>query len=429
MAMARPRLIRHAPEPAPTTPHVAGRAERIAALDPLRAAAMIAVVAAHAGMGYTQFRIRRLFWAVREPGPDLTWDLVVWWTISTALPLFFVLGGYAVEALRQRRGTPGMLRDRFRRIGLPFLVAIPAILGPTRVIWCYGWYAMGKSEPDQFLGLVAPPEWLARLNFSGPAHLWFLEYLACWIVAIAILGPALDRLVARFPARWLVSPWAPFALAVPTTLLLWANRWSVPLDAVMDMRNSFVPNPTRWLHHGVFFLVGIGLYRARDHWRQLERSGPALLAAAVFAFVARSWMLRLDGGGPPLRGLDAGLLALTGGLYGWLAVYGCLGTALRTIKRTGPVVKYLADSSYWVYLIHFPVVGLAQADLCGVSWPIAAKFWASLAAGLVAGLATYPRVGRPILEGLAQIGAPGRVRAEPARTGVVREPARAVQVG
>ena len=119
----------------------------------------------------------------------------------------------------------------------------------------------------------------------------------------------------------------------------------------------------------------MGLYRARGHWDTLAKAGPALLIASLFAFAARSYFLRLDLSGPPATGLNVAGLVLTGGLYGWLVVYGSLGTALRFATAAGPVVRFLAESSYWVYLVHFPVVGLVQADLFGIDWPIAAKFW------------------------------------------------------
>ncbi len=52
-------------------------------------------------------------------------------------------------------------------------------------------------------------------------------------------------------------------------------------------------------------------------------------------------------------------------------------------------MKYLSDSSYWVYLAHFPVVGLAQAGLFLVELPSSVKFVLALAIGLAWSLGTY----------------------------------------
>ncbi len=52
-------------------------------------------------------------------------------------------------------------------------------------------------------------------------------------------------------------------------------------------------------------------------------------------------------------------------------------------------IKYLSDSSYWVYLAHFPIVGLVQADLFLVALPSPVKFLLALAIGLTWSLPTY----------------------------------------
>jgi hypothetical protein len=38
------------------------------------------------------------------------------------------------------------------------------------------------------------------------------------------------------------------------------------------------------------------------------------------------------------------------------------------------VVRYLSDSSYWLYLAHLPLVVAGQIVLRGVAWPPFAKF-------------------------------------------------------
>jgi hypothetical protein len=45
-----------------------------------------------------------------------------------------------------------------------------------------------------------------------------------------------------------------------------------------------------------------------------------------------------------------------------------LGLALRHMNHRRPVIRYLADSSYWLYLMHLPVVLWLQIWLTGLAW-------------------------------------------------------------
>ena len=46
-------------------------------------------------------------------------------------------------------------------------------------------------------------------------------------------------------------------------------------------------------------------------------------------------------------------------------------------------MRYLSASSYWIYLTHFPIIGLIQIGLYPLPWPAWAKFAVSLAVTLV----------------------------------------------
>jgi peptidoglycan/LPS O-acetylase OafA/YrhL len=76
-------------------------------------------------------------------------------------------------------------------------------------------------------------------------------------------------------------------------------------------------------------------------------------------------------------------------LFGWLTLYGSLGVCAHLARYGGRAIRYLSDSSYWVYLAHFPVVGLVQTDFFLVALPSPIKFLLALAIGLAWSLLTY----------------------------------------
>lgn len=367
------------PIPAPPSPRLPG-------LDALRSASMVAVVVAHAATAYVAIPIRNVPWAVYDRARSIAFDLVVWSTISWAMPVFFTLGGFAAAALWSARGPRGFALDRLRRIAAPAAASVPLVLVPTLFVWAVGWFVSGRAGPRQFLSLTfVDPE--IRANRLGPAHLWFLEYLLLMLGAYGVARRLIPRIGSGRPPRALLSWAGPFLLAVPTTLILRLGHAAHGLDPILDLRNSFVPNPVRWLHHAWFFAVGAWLFAARDGLARLRGYAPAFLGLAAAAFAARASLLGSDliaslPGGP------AWLSAASAALFGWLALFGSIGLFLR-LDRPSPAWRYVAASSYWIYLTHFPVVGLVQVGLYPLPWPPAAKFAVALAATLGFGLLSY----------------------------------------
>jgi glucans biosynthesis protein C len=231
-----------------------------------------------------------------------------------------------------------------------------------------------------------------QANRFGPAHLWFLAYL---IPMLALLGVVQSRRRQRSRSERGVlshccSPLSPLMLAIPTTLILWLGHWWNGVDPILDLRNSFLINPIRWLHHSLFFIAGLGWHSGRTRLPALTR-GPLpwlFLAGSAVALLVRVRWLPLDLAAP-LTGSAAWASVASASLFGWLTLYGSLGVCAHLARYGGRAIKYLSDSSYWVYLAHFPVVGLIQADLFLVALPSSVKFLFAFAIGMAWSVLTY----------------------------------------
>jgi surface polysaccharide O-acyltransferase-like enzyme len=200
-------------------------------------------------------------------------------------------------------------------------------------------------------------------------------------------------------------------LAMPTTLILWAGHRHVGLDAILDRQNSFVPEAYRLLHNALFFAVGALLHRFRDRLSRLSTFSTTYLALSCPVFAVRAWLIQADLTSP-LTGPSAWALAATGSLFTWLITFGFLGLALGTFHHPRPSLRYLADSSYWIYLCHLPIVGLVQVDLFPVQASAVVKFLVVLSITLGLGLASYQVFVRYTLLGVWLHGR----RARPARS-------------
>ncbi len=388
---------------------------RYHAFDALRGLAMFLVVGLHAALGYVQHDIPGVLWCVRDAPTLPAFDWFCWWSMGVSNPLYFTIAGFFAVLLYDSRGFPGFLADRARRVAIPFLVGVLTVLPACLCAWVFGWLVSGRCTWHQAIRLRFRDPVIQSQRF-GTAHLWFLEYLIVMLLAYSVARWWLSRRgVDRIPYHRLAnlllgSPWGPVLLALPTTALLWISRQRGGIDASLDRHNSFLIDPVKLLHYASFFLVGLGLYQVRHELERLARPAPWYLALSVPVFVGRAWLLGRDWASP-LHGAEALALATLGALFSWLMVFGAIGAALRLFRRSSPVLSYLADSSYWIYLVHMPILGLIQGDLFLVRGHALWKAPLVLVGTLAIGFASYQYLVRHTAIGVGPHGR--RVRSGP----------------
>jgi peptidoglycan/LPS O-acetylase OafA/YrhL len=125
--------------------------------------------------------------------------------------------------------------------------------------------------------------------------------------------------------------------------------------------------------YGLFFALGWVLQRHQDLLPSLARRWPvylplSLLVGLISAVGAGT---RMAGGPWALEHADALRLATAAGtsLTMCLAVAGWLGLFVRFFNHPRAWVRYLADSSYWIYLVHLPLVVGLQVGFAPWGWP------------------------------------------------------------
>lgn len=257
------------------------------------------------------------------------------------MQLFFALSGFFSHLVFERRGAASFLGDRSRRLLVPFFFALPLTL--LSDVFLRRWSAS--------LGLMSPEyERGTDIHFYS-LHLWFLVYLFCYCV------------VAWAMSRWATgAQWFIRRVRQPIRLLLlFAVPTCVGLVLHPENRpdNALYPLPYEFFHFGFFFVFGWQLWAARDSSDELKRGSPYFLASGV--------LLGLIVFHSPLQWQWSG--QLLSGLVGWLFTVGCFGLALGSRIRQRPWLRFLVDSSYWVYLIHYPVLLALQVVFALQTWP------------------------------------------------------------
>lgn len=194
-------------------------------------------------------------------------------------------------------------------------------------------------------------------------HLWFLYYLL-WLVLIFILTALTLRMTS-------FRPWKKLNLAGPLPLLI-----LIPLTflAQVFMTQSFGPDtaggplpwPPKLFYYVIFFGFGAICYGRSGFEQKVGRNWPVyfILSAACLWAGLHFYTER-----PEIFTRSQLLMSASIAAYAWLMIYGCLGLFRQLFSRPNPTMRYLSDSSYWLYLAHLPLVMALQIALMNVALP------------------------------------------------------------
>jgi peptidoglycan/LPS O-acetylase OafA/YrhL len=311
------------------------------------------------------------------------YDGLALFLLSFRRPVFFVVGGFFAAMLLERRGLRGMLANRAQRILAPLALGWIVLSPVTHGAYEFALGAAGGGSVPSGFAKLREGEWI---DWERPFHLWFLAALLIFYAAALGVRWLLPRLLGRhlgtyeaLTRRFLASRWRALVLAALLAAFL------VPSEFLPYNRG----NPLLALSLALFFGLGWRMYVHRDlldaqsggAWTHVLL-GLALLPLATWT----KWNL-LHGSPDALAwGLASGL---SGTLMSALLVFGVMGVFLRHADDHSPLLRYLSDSSYWVYLAHMPAVVVLGGLLATTSLPASVKFWLAVAGTAAFTLATY----------------------------------------
>jgi peptidoglycan/LPS O-acetylase OafA/YrhL len=152
------------------------------------------------------------------------------------------------------------------------------------------------------------------------------------------------------------------ALATVFLILVGCVTLYVCPEVVWGFQHRFLPVPSKWIYSGVFFALGVLLARFDPNLEWLKMRSRRL-AAPSLAFVLAALCLgnwHLQGGSNELASMT---LAVATCLSATMVTFSIIGSAAKRISRVPPVVGYLAAASFWVYMVHHPILGLVHIDL------------------------------------------------------------------
>lgn len=362
-----------------------GDSARIHYLDNLRALAMLLGVYLHGALAYAE--PSRSVWIPTNGQGSVAIDASIWWIHLFRMSLFFLLSGYFAKMMILRNGLKPFLWKRAIRIALPFVLFWPLLMAAMTIVFIFAFSYV--KEPQGLMQLIVAarqnPEAAKSPTPYTTMHLWFLYYLLMFSL-IAAIGSRWTRLKFDwlFQRGWLLA-FSPLAL-VPG-----AMGGGLP----MASPESFVLTWWPFAYYGLFYWAGWQLLGREVLLDRLQPWCWALVLASVLLFVPHYFLLpvldiALIQQATESRSLMPSLLESV--LAAYLSASLTLAALLvgqRFLARSNAWLKFCADSSYWVYLIHLPIILLLQTLLIPIAIPILGKLMLVTLVTWLFCLATY----------------------------------------
>jgi len=352
------------------------------AVGTLRAVITVLVVAHHALLAYNPFAppptssllTQPRFWGAFPVVDSHRWGaggLLTSFNDMFFMALMFFLSGLFVWTSLQRKGAGTFLRDRAKRLGIPFVFAV-LVIAPLAYYPAYL-----QTGGSGFAGFRR--QWLALGNWpAGPA--WFLWVLLAFDAVAAGLfllaprwGERLGRLAAgarERPARFFGLLAAVSAVAyIPMEIFFNPFAWAT--------FGPFFVQTSRILHYAVYFFAGagVGAYglergllaadgKLARRWLRWSIASVVVFGVALAVVIAA---ISAAAHPPVPRSLEiAGdlgfVLSCAASGFAFLAFF------VRFVKRTR-IFDSLRDNAFGIYLLHYAFVSWLQYALLPAGLP------------------------------------------------------------
>ncbi len=307
-------------------------------IDWLRVIAIGLLIFYHTGIGFQPWGVFLAFVQNDEPMESL------WVPLSMLniwrIPLLFFVSGMGVWFAIRRRNWKQLIGERARRILLPFLFGMAVIVPLQMAIW-QGYYH------QEF-----------RYIFH-PAHLWFLGNIFLYVLILVplffLLKNKSSGRFARRAAELAKKPIVLVLLMIPFVL-----------EAVLVAPESF--ETYALTGHGfiiglVAFLTGfVVVWAGSGFWENVATYKFVLLVLALASWSVRYFLF--DFKAPDY------LMSIESSLW----IFSIFGIGYTWLQKPGPVLNYLSQAAYPVYILHMIFLNLGSVWLFPIAMPAMLKY-------------------------------------------------------
>lgn len=251
------------------------------------------------------------------------------------MPAFFAISGLFAAMLIDHRGPRGFWQQRMRRLFWPLVASTVTVLPIT------------LSSFD-----VSTPQ---KLIDAGFAHMWFVYYLLIlsavtimfyWIFRKTGLNQRNYELLKKLVSGWFANPIILLLAGAVTCLLPAYFSFET---ASFEETSSLLPNVSLLIFYGIFFSIGLFSYSI---WQTIESRLRKFywiyLALGLAAFSTYFSFI--------ISNTEQSWWKFSYTLSTWMLAVGFIAFFARFATKPNRFFIYFSEASYWIYIVHLPIV-------------------------------------------------------------------------
>ncbi|OZV70014.1 acyltransferase family protein [Winogradskyella aurantia] len=346
-----------------TTPH---KTERLHSMDALRAIMMLLGLVIHSAITYAVTDWGNV-WSLKDPNAThWTNDYIVDFIHAFRMQIFFFVAGFFGAMLFYERQPLRMVKNRVQRIVFPFLVFV-FLLWPS-IIFSFVYTRLSFAGDPQAMETALSFFSTSEGYIPGSTfHLWFLYYLALitgFTVLLALITKRFRKFGSNLTQMFNTLIKQPvlriLVLAIFTAMVyLFMNTSQVATSG------SFIPDVNTFTYYAFFYIIGWVLFKSKhllDRMMKLDfiSTGIGVALFTGYFFWHESFNLW-------------GAIAIKSVMV-WCLIFGVTGLFIRYASNHSPIMRYISDASYWVYLIHLSFTAILPVLIKDWALPATIKF-------------------------------------------------------
>lgn len=350
------------------------KTKRIHSLDSLRATMMLLGLVLHSALTYNITNHGNA-WGIKDPESSyILTDFLVLLIHSFRMPIFFLVAGFFGSLLFYERGVINMLKNRISRIIFPFILFL--FILPSIIFFSFNYTnaVFGNHENPLSISIQLFSNTIVFLP-NTTAHLWFLYYLIYTTLAsvsLALLFKKSKKINNRITNifNWLIQKpiIRVFCFSIFTFFIL-----SFLGTSMINASVSLIPDLNTFVFYFFFYIIGWILFKSRNLLDNFMKYDLQCTVLGIFLVITQGLLIQHSEMNLNPNSNSIILISFNS-LIVWLFIFGLTGLFIRYSSKHSKRMRYISDSSYWVYLIHLPLTAIIPAFIWKLPLPTLIKF-------------------------------------------------------